>query len=156
MNRLTALSLLLAFSTQVALSQYRSVFGHVGDSDEKPVDNASVSTFWSANGSQRQSDGTAFDWNWDRRSKFEVIGVCIDWSGEIDDVSKLDKALSAIEANVWNGKKIPFPIVLDTTFNTWERYGIPGLGTVVLIDPDGRIAEGDESTLQLILDQADP
>ena len=90
------------------------------------------------------------------KSRFEIIGVCIDYSGEIDDMSKLDKALSQIEAHLWKGKKIPFPIVLDNTFKTWERYGIPGFPTVVLIDPDGRIVEGDESTLQLILDKAEP
>jgi len=89
------------------------------------------------------------------KARFEIIGICIDFSGEIDDMSKLDKALSSIETHVWKGKKIPFPIVLDNTFNTWERYGIPGLGTVVLIDPDGRIVEGDESTLQAILDKAE-
>ncbi len=89
------------------------------------------------------------------RERFEVIGLCIDISGEIDDMSKLDKALSGVETQVWKGKKIPFPIVLDNTFNTWERYGIPGLGTVVLVDPDGRIVEGDESTLQAILDKAE-
>ena len=89
------------------------------------------------------------------RSRFEIVGVCIDFTGEIDAMSKLDKALLSIETNVWKGKKIPFPIVLDNTFSTWERYGIPGLGTVVLIDPDGRIVEGDESTLQTILDKAE-
>jgi thiol-disulfide isomerase/thioredoxin len=90
------------------------------------------------------------------RERFEVIGICIDFTGEIDRMSELDKALSSIETHVWKGKKIPFPIVLDNTFNTWERYGIPGLGTAVLVDPDGRIVEGDESTLQAILDKAEP
>ena len=89
------------------------------------------------------------------RKRFEVIGVCIDFSGEVDNMSELEKALSSVETHVWKGKKIPFPIVLDNTFNTWERYGIPGLGTVVLVDPDGRIVEGDESTLQAILDKAE-
>jgi hypothetical protein len=42
----------------------------------------------------------------------------------------------------------------NNTFKTWERYGIEGLGTIVLINPDGRIVEGDESTLQEILDKA--
>jgi len=89
------------------------------------------------------------------RERFEVIGLCIDFTGEIDAMLKLDKALSSVETNVWKGKKISFPIVLDNTFNTWERYGIPGLGTVILIDPDGKIVEGDESTLQAILDKAE-
>ena len=89
------------------------------------------------------------------KSKFEIVGVCIDFSGEIDRMEKLNKAMSSIETNVWKGKTIPLPIVLDNTFTTWERYGIPGLGTVVLIDPEGRLVEGDETTLQAILDQAE-
>jgi thiol-disulfide isomerase/thioredoxin len=89
------------------------------------------------------------------KAEFEIIGVCIDFSGEIENMSKLDEALLPVETHVWNGKKIPFPIVLDNTFHTWERYGIPGLGTIVLVDPDGRIVEGDESTLQKILDRAE-
>lgn len=89
------------------------------------------------------------------KARFEVIGVCIDFTGEIDEMAELDEALSSFEAHVWKGKKIPFPIVLDNTFNTWERYGIPGLGTVVLVDPEGRIVKGDDSTLQVILDNSE-
>ena len=89
------------------------------------------------------------------KSKFEIVGVCIDYSGEIATVCELESRLAAIEARAWNGKTIPFPIVLDNSFKTWERYGIPGLGTIVLVDPEGRITEGDETTLQEILDKAE-
>jgi len=97
-----------------------------------------------------------YDKNARSKPRFEIVGVCIDFTGEINDIAKLEKELSNIENNVWKGKKIPFPIVLDNTFKTWERYGIPGLGTVVLIDPNGNIVEGDESTLQAVLDMAEP
>ena len=50
------------------------------------------------------------------------------------------------------GRKIEFPIILDNMFRTWERYGIPGLGTVVLVDPHGNLVEGDASTLHRMLD----
>ncbi|MEM6692968.1 MAG: TlpA disulfide reductase family protein, partial [Planctomycetota bacterium] len=69
-----------------------------------------------------------YERNSNDREKFEIIGICIDFSGEIGSMSQLDRALLPIETNVWNGKKIPFPIVLDNTLKTWERYGIPGLG----------------------------
>lgn len=93
------------------------------------------------------------------KDRFEIVGVCIDFSGDLDSIEKLDAALESIEKKVWKGKKIPFPIVLDNTFKTWERFGIAGLGTVVLVDPDGRLVEGDESTLQALLvkaEQSDP
>lgn len=91
------------------------------------------------------------------RGKFEVVGVYVDLDGENETLADIDKnGLSAIEANVWNGQRIQFPIVLDNSFTTLERYGVPGFGTVVLVDPDGRIAQGDSSTLQAILDKAEP
>lgn len=89
------------------------------------------------------------------KDRFEIVGVCIDYSGDLDSIEKLDAALESIEKKVWKGKKIPFPIVLDNTFRTWERYGIAGLGTVVLVEPDGRLVEGDESTLQALLDKSE-
>lgn len=39
----------------------QSIAGRVVNRDEKPVANAAVSTFWRANGSSRQPDGTPFD-----------------------------------------------------------------------------------------------
>jgi hypothetical protein len=39
----------------------------------------------------------------------------------------------------------------DASFKRWETYGIDGLGTTILIDPDGRRVEGDEKTLAEIL-----
>jgi len=91
------------------------------------------------------------------RGKFEVVGVYVDVDGENETLADIDRnGLSAIEANVWNGQRVQFPIVLDNSFTTYERYGVPGFGTVVLVDPDGRIAQGDASTLQAILDKAEP
>ena len=91
------------------------------------------------------------------RGKFEVVGVYVDLDGANKTLADIDKnGLSAIEATVWDGQRIQFPIVLDNSFTTYERYGVPGFGTVVLVDPDGRIAQGDASTLQAILDKAEP
>ena len=91
------------------------------------------------------------------RGKFEVVGVYVDLDGENKTLADIDKnGLSAIEATVWDGQRIQFPIVLDNSFTTYERYGVPGFGTVVLVDPDGRIAQGDASTLQAFLDKAEP
>jgi hypothetical protein len=89
------------------------------------------------------------------KSRFEVVGLCIDYSGEIGTMTKLDSKVAPIETHAWKGKKIPFPIVLDNSFTSWERYGIPGLGTIVLVDPEGRLIEGDETTLQKILEKAE-
>jgi hypothetical protein len=80
------------------------------------------------------------------RDRFEILAICIDIDGEIKSMAELDKQLQPIVKYVW-GKPLPFPILLDPTFTTWERYGLPGLGTTVLIDPDGKLVKGDENTL---------
>ncbi len=89
-------------------------------------------------------------------NRFEVIGVCIDITGKIDNVKELDSQLRPIREKVWGGKRIPFPIVLDNTFNTWERFGIPGLGTAVLVDPRGNIVEGGVESLRQALTNGEP
>jgi hypothetical protein len=52
-----------------------------------------------------------------------------------------------IVKHVWGGTPLPFPILLGNTFQTWERFGLPGLGTVLLIDPEGNLLKGDEAVL---------
>ncbi len=89
--------------------------------------------------------------NAEHRSRFEVIGICIDITGEINSVKNLDSKLSPVRDKVWGGKGIPFPIVLDNTFRTWERFGITGLGTDVLIDPRGNFVEGGVEALREVL-----
>lgn len=86
-----------------------------------------------------------------QRDQFEILSICIDYEGELKSMADVDRALEPIIKHVWGGKALPFPILLDPTFKTWERYGLPGLGTVILIDPDGNLVEGDEAKLAEIL-----
>ena len=51
-----------------------------------------------------------------------------------------------IVKNVWNGRQLPFPLLLDNSFRTCESFGIDGFGKM-LIDPQGRLVQGDEKTL---------
>lgn len=81
-----------------------------------------------------------------QRDRFEILAICIDMEGELKSIADLDKKLEPIIKHVWK-KPLPFPVLLDPTFKTWERYGLPGLGTVVLIDPEGNLVEGDETAL---------
>jgi hypothetical protein len=62
-------------------------------------------------------------------------------------MADVDRALEPIVKHVWGGKSLPFPILLDPTFKTWERFCMPGLGTVILIDPEGKLTKGDEAVL---------
>ncbi len=85
------------------------------------------------------------------RDRFEVVGICIDFTGKINQIQDLDAFLKPIVEKVWDGNSIPFPIVLDNTFKTWERFGIPGLGTAVLIDPHGNVTDGGIERLKDVL-----
>jgi thiol-disulfide isomerase/thioredoxin len=80
------------------------------------------------------------------RDRFEILSICIDHEGDIKSIADLDRKLQPIIDHVWH-KALPFPILLDPTFTTWERFGLPGLGTVILIDPDGHLVKGDETLL---------
>jgi len=82
-----------------------------------------------------------------QRDQFEILSICIDYDGELKSIADVDRALGPIVKHVWGGKTLPFPILLDPTFKTWERFGLPGLGTVILIDPDGKLIKGDEAVL---------
>jgi peroxiredoxin len=81
-----------------------------------------------------------------QRDRFEVLALCMDVEGEIRSVADLDKRLEPIVKHVW-GKPLPFPVLLDPSFTTWERYGLPSFGILMLIDPQGNLVKGDESVL---------
>ena len=88
-----------------------------------------------------------YDAHSDMRDKFEIVGIYIDYTGNTLNMEQVDNQLEPIRKNLWNGRAIPFPIILDATFQNWQRYGIPGLGTIILVDPDGNLVEGDEKRL---------
>lgn len=81
-----------------------------------------------------------------QRDQFEILAICIDEDGELRSIAEMEKKLQPIVAHVW-GQSLPFPVLLDPSFITWERYGLPGLGTAVLIDPEGHLVQGDETVL---------
>jgi peroxiredoxin len=80
-----------------------------------------------------------------RRDQFEILAFCTDFSESIPDIAALDRHIAAVKKAVWGGKDLPFPVLLDNTFQTYERFGLEGSGVPVylLIDPDGKLVEGD-------------
>jgi hypothetical protein len=56
--------------------------------------------------------------------------------------AELDQKLERIERDKWNGKKLPFPILLDSTGKTLQTWGIRAFPTMFLIDPEGNIVRG--------------
>lgn len=82
--------------------------------------------------------------------KFEIISFCID-DDALASAEDVGNRLKPIVKHVWGGRPLPFPVLIDSTFATRERFGIVSMGTVVLIDPDGNLVEGDETTLAKML-----
>ena len=85
------------------------------------------------------------------RDRFQILALCIDFDGELKSIADVNRALKPIVEHVWGGKSLPFPVLLDTTFLTWERFGLPGLGSAMLINPEGKVVAGDLATLDQIL-----
>ena len=71
------------------------------------------------------------------RDKFEIVAFCIDHDGELKSLADLDRHLKPIVKNVWNGRQLPFPLLLDASFRTFQSFGIDSFGKM-LIDPQGR------------------
>jgi thiol-disulfide isomerase/thioredoxin len=90
----------------------------------------------------------------DQRDRFEILAFCVDPDGEVKSMAEVDRRLEPIIKHVWGGKRLPFPILLDPTFQTWERLGLLGMGDVLLFDPEGRLVQGDETVLAEKLRQA--
>jgi thiol-disulfide isomerase/thioredoxin len=83
----------------------------------------------------------------DQRDRFEILAICVDPEGEVKTMAEVDRHLEPIVQHVWGGRRLPFPILLDPTFQTRERFGLLGMGDVLLFDPEGRLVKGDETVL---------
>jgi len=95
-----------------------------------------------------------YDRHKEQRDKFEIVAFCLDIDGEFKSLRDLDQYLRPVVKNVWKGRKLPFPLLLDNTFGTWESYGLDGVGVLLLIDPAGNLVKGDENTLAEKLDSS--
>ncbi len=90
----------------------------------------------------------------DQRDRFEILALCVDPDGEVNSMAEVERRLEPIIKHVWDGKRLPFPILLDPTSETWMRFGLLGMGDVLLFDPEGRLVKGDETVLAEKLRQA--
>lgn len=75
----------------------------------------------------------------DRRDQFEILSICDTKHEGIRTISELESQLSAIRQNVWGGRKLPFPVLLDNESRTAKAYGLAGRPSTFLIDPEGNL-----------------
>ena len=82
------------------------------------------------------------------RDRFEILAF---HDNSVKDLEALDEKLKPIIRARWGGKPLPFPVLMDSTGETVKVYGISAWPTSFLIDPEGKIVEADEETLERIL-----
>jgi hypothetical protein len=70
------------------------------------------------------------------RDKFQVFAV---HDKSVKSFAELDKKLAPLKKRYWQGKDLPFPVLLDATGKTEEMYAIHAHPTGLLIDPDGKL-----------------
>lgn len=90
-----------------------------------------------------------------QRDQYQILSVCMDKHNNLETLKNLDAYLEPVVRNVWK-RQINFPILLDTSFQTSESFGVRGAGITVLIDPNGNIVEGNLDTLTQALDSQIP
>jgi thiol-disulfide isomerase/thioredoxin len=72
----------------------------------------------------------------DQRDKFEIIAV---HERGVKSFAELDPKLTEIKKRYWQGKDLPFPVLLDATGETAKLYGISHYPTGLLINPEGKL-----------------
>jgi hypothetical protein len=73
------------------------------------------------------------------RDRFEILAF---HDSRAKDFAELDEKMKPIIENQWKGRSLPFPILLDATGKTLERWGIRSFPTLVVIDPEGNVVRG--------------
>ncbi len=86
-----------------------------------------------------------FDERQDAKDRFAILAF---HDASVKDFADLDAKLAPIVAKRWGGRELPFPILLDSTGETIETWGIHAFPTTVLIDPEG-VLVGEASTAEL-------
>ena len=76
----------------------------------------------------------------DLRAHFEIVAF---HDGSAATFEELDAAMEPKIREAWDGRELPFPVLLDATRQTYRRYSVRALGTRTLIDPHGRVVRGD-------------
>ena len=87
------------------------------------------------------------------RDRFELISICSELDAKMQTMADFDRQLKPVLKTIWHGKALPFPVLLDNTSQSMENFGTALYGATVLIDPTGRLVEGDEATLAGILNK---
>jgi peroxiredoxin len=81
------------------------------------------------------------------RDRFEILAICNTEQEQALTFEAFDPLAEPLVKDVWNGKQLPYPVLLDGEGKTAEVYGIQRWPTVLLIDPEGRLVKNGDLAL---------
>ncbi|HEY2840860.1 MAG TPA: TlpA disulfide reductase family protein [Pirellulales bacterium] len=91
------------------------------------------------------------------RDRFEILAICVTDYEQATTKAEYEKLVAPIVENTWKGKPLPFPVLIDGEGKTLAAYGIQGVPSTLLIDPDGNLVKfGDEALLDEKLKEKRP
>ncbi len=73
----------------------------------------------------------------DERDKYVVLTVHSSIMGK--DFAEVDEKLKPVVRNIWGGRMMPFPILLDSNGTIQQTFGVQHWPTTLLFDPDGKL-----------------
>lgn len=73
--------------------------------------------------------------------QFEVLAVCNTAKEKALTIEAFDALVAPIVEKVWDGKALPFPVLVDGEGATAANYGIIGWPTTLLVDPEGKLVK---------------
>lgn len=82
----------------------------------------------------------------DLRDHFEIVAF---HDASAKSIKEIDAKLAERDVinTKWDGKNLPFPVLVDETRGTIDGWGIRAFPTLVLIDPDGKVVKGSAEHL---------
>ena len=91
------------------------------------------------------------------RDRFEILAICNTETEKAQTIAAYDAIAAPLVEKVWEGKQLPFPVLIDGEGKTSGVYGINFWPTALLIDPEGHLVKfGDKTTLAERLKEKTP
>ncbi len=72
------------------------------------------------------------------------------------NLAELETQLVQVSQAYWGGKRLPFPILLDSTGQTLKNYSVHAFPSLFLIDPEGRLVQAQDRAEQFLRDKLVP
>jgi thiol-disulfide isomerase/thioredoxin len=73
----------------------------------------------------------------EERDKYVVLTVHSSLGGK--SFAEVDEKVAPIVQNIWGGRRLPFPILLDSDGKIQHTFGVSHWPTTILFDPDGKL-----------------